>query len=135
MRCAECDRLRAELAEAREQLAAWEAYDAQPFDAGRLARWMTAFKATGHVAAVLMMLADARDGIVSRDQIVRMTRLLPGASAEEPSRTLPNVLIYQAKAVLERCAIVGAIASYRGLGWNLPPQWRHQVLAMVGETA
>lgn len=135
MRCAECERLKAEAAELRAQLAAWEAYDAAPLDVARLARWTAGLKCTPQVATVLMLLADAKDSLVTRDRIIERTRAAPMAKADEPHKTLAPVLIWKARAVLERFALLGAIESHHGLGWVMPIRARHQVLAMVGEAA
>lgn len=139
MRCAECDRLRVALLEAKQELEAWQAYAADDDPAGpdldRLARWRSRLKSPDQVAAVIMMLADARGRVVTKLQIVDALRHHPGARVDEPNDKLGTVLVSKARAVLERFALTTAISTHWGLGWSMDDSARRQVLGFVGERA
>ena len=135
MRCAECDRLRAEVADLREQLAAWEDYDRAAPDADRIARWQDAFGVSAQTVRVLMALADAKGRVVSREHLVTVTRRLPDAKATDPHRTLAQVLVWKVRRRLDGLGLGGGIETYRGLGYIMAEGLRQRILAMVGEGA
>lgn len=133
MSCAECEALRGQLARARDLLAMWEPSEDAPADLERLAQWRRAFGVGNQVVAALMLLADAREGLVPAGRIVAATRRLPGATADLPHRTLAPVIMLKARQALDRLSLGGAIDCLPGLGWWMPLGAREKVLALVGE--
>jgi DNA-binding response OmpR family regulator len=132
MRCAECEQLRAQLAKAQAEVAAWEAYHHPP-SVERMARWRDGLGASPQIVAVIMAIADAKGRIVPRDQVVETTRGLPNAHADDPHRTLANVVIHKARKHLDTLGLGGAIETIWGLGYLMSDGARQRILALVGE--
>ncbi|GAW42441.1 hypothetical protein SH203_02857 [Brevundimonas sp. SH203] len=149
MGCARCDALARELAEAREELRAWEDYDRDngrvDADEDRLARWRQAYRglSIGGVLA-LMALADRPDRIVSRDGVLRASRRGSVKPVEECQARLAAVLICKARASLRVRAQdgrlpdvfgtrTGGIDLTWGAGWTLSSRNAAAVRALAGE--
>lgn len=128
--------MRAALEEARDEIAAWRAYDAQPLNPDRLMAWTRALGVTPLTAVVAMTLNDAGDRPVSRARLFEITRAAPGAYVDaEGSDKLMDVYVFRLRRLLEAAGLTAGIVNIRGFGWTLMPEVRAFLRSRTGEAA
>jgi DNA-binding response OmpR family regulator len=147
--CAECDRLRAQLAEAREEIRAWEEFDRQDgrvdADEERLAAWRRVYGLDGvQPVLTLMALCDRPGRLLSREALIRATRYGAVKSADDVHRTIATTTICKLRRLLQAVAAKGGlpaafaasdagIFTHWGQGWSMTPENAAAVRALAGE--
>lgn len=149
MTCPHCDRLAAQLAEAREEIAAWRANEADDArdDAAleRRERWRRAFGREGVGAVlILMCLCDARGAMVRHERLFQATRNGFGAPDIEPSLKIVGVQMCKARSVLRAlshegrlprrfAAIDGGVHTHWGHGYSIAAEDARTLRQLAGE--
>lgn len=150
MTCSHCDALRRQLADAREDIAAWEAWakDERVADADehRLAAWRKVFGARGPGPVLaLMALADKPGRLINPQVIIAATRFGAVRDSDDVAhRSLATTRICQVRNVLKALALAGrlpavfaardgGVATIWGQGWTMAPENAAAVRALAGE--
>lgn len=139
MTCADCDDLRRQLREAREEIAAWEAGAREDhvawLTADRLARWRRAF-GRGRLAAVvtLMLMVEKPDRLITTQMIIAAGRSVPGATRDrDPGPKIATVNVFYARRYLKAAGLSALIRLSWGQGWFMTAADAKAVSAFVGE--
>lgn len=150
MTCSHCDALRRQLADAREEIAAWEAFarDERRSDADsdRLAAWRQAFDIRGSAPILtLMLLADRPGRLVTPLMVVEATRI-PGRSkdTDDVEMKVSRAFMNHVRKGLRRMVVTGdlsaafdtkttGITTIWGQGWTMTAENAAAVRALAGE--
>ena len=136
MGCPDCDRLRRELREAREELAEYEAAGPAPAatgEAARMGRWMAALGCPHGQAQMAMVFAEAPDRTFSRDELVEKLR---GCGRADPFDRSVDTRIKRLRRSLK--AATGrpdTIRTQYGVGYYMDAATARAVRAIAGEVA
>lgn len=138
MTCARCEALKAEVAELREEVAAWKAWEATEARAegavGRLGRWSLRFRLTASQALILIALVDNCGRPLSRDTLLNVVQSGPGRDrAREIRYNLIDVLVYRLRKILDRDGLGDAIQTMRHVGYLVPVLAATALRSRVGE--
>ena len=128
MTCARCHALAAELAAAREQLAAWEAYEAEPTatseQLSRMGRWQARFGLTASEALILIALVDRKGAPMTPDALLRQTRLRPGVDhGREVQSNVVQQLVSRCRRALSDHRLGKAIRTVKHVGYAIDAEF------------
>lgn len=129
MSCPNCAALRAQVAELKEELAAWKAYDEghrhgpDPIVADR---WRAALNARPGATRIIMALAARPDRLFSREAIIQAAKSGVGRELDEPCRHLANVYVCHARTALAQLAMQGRLSpAFAGPAAGIKTHWGH----------
>lgn len=142
MSCRECDRLRAQLAEATDELEEWRRQEAEGArgvpEADRLARWTLALKTRGGLANVAMWFADHPGQLLVGDRAIELYRA-PVARKMRPVDEIEGYRYQNTIICLLRQALRGMHPEIRfetvwGRGYSMSAEHAARLKQFVGET-
>lgn len=123
MSCALCDDLRAQLAAAHDELAAWRAHDAagvaDAVGVERRGRWQARFRLTPGEAVILIALVDRRGLPMSIGALETVSRQTGWDRAREIESNVVGVMISRIRRALSREALGALITTVRGYGYAI----------------
>lgn len=122
MVCAQCQTLRAELAAAHDEIAAWRAHEA---DAARLAgsldrlgRWQARFGLTASEALILLALVDRDGAPMTRDALIAVLEQRPGSDhGRDIHSNVVQAFVCRLRQKLAREALGRAVRTVYGIGY------------------
>lgn len=138
MACDECDRLRRDLREAKEELAEYRADRPAPVavndNADRMGRWMKALDCPYGQVRLLMTFVESPGRAFDRDALLDH---LEGFGRSEQTDRAIDTRIKRLRASL-RAALrtnTNPISTLYGIGYVMDAPTAHTIKAMVGEAA
>lgn len=148
MRCPHYDTLKAQLAEAKDEIAAWTAYAdderESEADVEIVAVWQTVFKTEGPGPAMALRALVQRAGrCVTHDALLNATRIRGrNCPAEDVSRNLMAVYVCKLRKVLKRLYEAGrlpdafadrdaGIITHWGIGYEVSVENAASLLGLV----
>lgn len=122
MTCPRCHALQADLAAARDELAAWRAHEA---DATRLAgslerlgRWQARFGLTASEALILLALIDRDGAPMTRDALIAVLEQRPGSDhGRDIQSNVVQAFVCRLRQKLAREALGRAVRTVYGIGY------------------
>lgn len=123
--CPTCDRLRAELREAKEELAEWQSHGGDNSSDGEVALLSKVMRVSPQPARIVSELMAASSRVVSKGHLIDSMGY-DGEGREHPERGQTDegnalkVVVTQARRGLESVGLFDAIANVRGVGYIMP---------------
>lgn len=122
MTCPRCQTLQAELAEAREELAAWRSHHdgtvQEDQAVARLARWQAALGLTLSQAMILIALVDRHGAPMSRPALNAVLSRRPGADHDrDVADTVVQAIVCRLRQQLVQQGLGRPIKTLHGLGY------------------
>lgn len=137
--CNECDRLRAEVRELREEIAEWERSGAGAGEIDTAEVISAAFQMLPQEGRLVRVLMDSRNTVVSHDDLSERIkyagadRWYKGTRGEMVSsrQAQLKVIVHRARVSLSQSGIFDAIANIRGVGYIMTKQKAAEIQAVL----
>lgn len=138
MTCPRCQALQAELAQAREELAAWRAHSDDTVQddqaLARLARWQAALGLTLSQAMILIALVDRKGAPMSRPALNAVLSRRPGADHDrDVEDSVVQAFVCRLRQQLAHEGLGQPIQTVWGLGYAIAVESAAALKARVGE--
>lgn len=133
--CVECDKLRAEIRELREELAEWRNQDSI-HENGDAAIIAARLKTWPQVAKLIAILAENENRVVAREYFVEALEYA-GAGRDHDRRGTDEdrwlkVIVSRARRALEGIGVFDAVGNVRGWGYIMTKEKARDVRRVVG---